>query len=48
LGRFPHPSLGGWQLKPYSIVHCPFREVLFLDADNVPLRDPTFLFECDE
>jgi hypothetical protein len=48
LGRFPHPSLGGWQLKPYSVLHCAFREVLFLDADNVPLRDPTFLFESEE
>lgn len=41
----PHPRLGGWELKPYAILHCPFREVLFLDADNVPLTDPTYLFE---
>ncbi len=43
--RHPHPRLGGWELKPYSILHSPFKEVLFLDADNVPVRDPTYLFE---
>jgi hypothetical protein len=35
----------GWQLKPYAIVHCPFREVLLLDADCYPTRDPAFLFD---
>jgi putative mannosyltransferase len=35
----------GWQLKPYAIAHCPFREVLLLDADCYPARDPTFLFD---
>lgn len=40
----PVPRLDGWQLKPYSILHCRFREVLFLDADNFPLVDPIFLF----
>jgi len=41
----PVRTLGGWQLKPYSIIHSSFQEVLFLDADNVPIVDPTFLFE---
>jgi len=36
---------GGWILKSIAIAKCPFEEVLFLDADNLPLRDPTFLFE---
>jgi hypothetical protein len=35
----------GWQLKPYAIAHSPFREVLFLDADCYPTRDPEFLFD---
>lgn len=35
----------GWQLKPFSIVHSSFREVLFLDADCYPVRDPAFLFD---
>ena len=44
--RRDHPTrrLGGWELKPYAILFSPFRQVLLLDADNVPVRDPTFLF----
>jgi len=38
----------GWPLKPYAMVHSPFEEVLFLDADNMPLRDPAYLFESQE
>lgn len=30
---------GGWQLKPFAIAHSRFEEVLFIDADNLPLRD---------
>jgi ADP-heptose:LPS heptosyltransferase len=41
----PCRTLGGWELKPYAILHSAFREVLFLDADNVPVRNPEFLFE---
>lgn len=37
---------GGWPLKPYAIVHSPFAEVLFLDADNVCITDPSYLFDC--
>jgi ADP-heptose:LPS heptosyltransferase len=42
-----HPvrSLGGWEMKPYAIMHSRFEEVLYLDADNLPVRDPEFLFE---
>ena len=46
--RHPHPNLGGWQSKAYAILHSRFREVLFLDADNVPTVDPTYLFETPE
>jgi len=35
----------GWQLKPYAVAHSSFREVLFLDADCYPTRDPAFLFD---
>jgi hypothetical protein len=35
----------GWQLKPYAVAHSRFREVLFLDADCYPARDPSFLFD---
>ena len=42
-----HPSknLGGWENKPFSILHSSFEEVLFIDADNMVLKDPGFLFE---
>jgi len=38
----------GWELKPYSILHSRFREVLFFDADNMPVVDPTFLFDTPQ
>lgn len=47
LDRWPR-ILSGWELKPFAMLHSEFREVLFLDADNVPTRDPSFLFEHDE
>lgn len=46
--RHPHQRLFGWELKPYAIAHSPFQEVLFLDADNVPVVDPTYLFDQPE
>lgn len=35
----------GWQLKAYAAVHSRFREILYLDADCYPTRDPSFLFD---
>ena len=48
--RKQHPvrRLGGWEMKAYALVHTRFAEVLLLDADNVPLRDPSFLFDTPE
>jgi FkbM family methyltransferase len=43
LGLAPH--LSGWALKAFAMWHCPFREVLFLDADQMPARDPSHLFD---
>lgn len=42
-----HPvrRLNGWGLKAFALVHSSFGQVLFLDADNVPVRDPTYLFD---
>jgi hypothetical protein len=47
--RETHPArtLNGWELKPYAILHCPFEEVLFLDADNVVVRNPEYLFSAE-
>ena len=44
----PHPRLNGWESKAFAILHSSFQEVLFLDADNVPVADPTFLFDTPE
>ncbi len=44
----PARRLGGWELKPYAILHSRFREVILLDADNVPLIDPAALFDTPE
>jgi glycosyltransferase involved in cell wall biosynthesis/ADP-heptose:LPS heptosyltransferase len=48
--REKHPArvLKGWELKPYAILHSPFREVLLLDADNVPVENPEFLFDTPQ
>ena len=42
--RRQHPvrTLNGWELKPYAILHCPFREVLLLDATICLLSIPSF------
>jgi hypothetical protein len=46
--RHPARILNGWELKPFSILHCPFREVLLLDADNFVTADPEPLFDSWE
>ncbi|SPE62495.1 conserved hypothetical protein [Verrucomicrobia bacterium] len=38
----------GWALKPYALLRCPFKEVLLLDADNVPVANPEFLFDSPQ
>lgn len=35
----------GWQLKAFALLHSSFREVLMLDADSYPTKDPSFVFE---
>lgn len=48
LERFPADIRDGWQLKAYAIAHSRFEEVLFLDADQVPVRDPADLFDMPQ
>jgi len=36
----------GYQLKISSILFSSFEEILFLDADNVPVRNPDGIFEA--
>lgn len=35
----------GYKLKIYSIFVAPFKELIFLDADSVPLQNPEALFD---
>ena len=37
--------LNGWELKPFATLHSQFKEVLYLDADCIPVKDPTYLFD---
>jgi hypothetical protein len=46
--HYPVRRLWPWECKPYAMLHSRFQEVLLLDADVVPLRDPTELFATDE
>ena len=45
---YPRRTSGGWELKAYAILHSRFLEVMLLDADNVPVEDPSFLFDLAE
>jgi hypothetical protein len=42
--KYPACVADGWQLKPYALIHSRFEEVLLLDADQVPVRDPAEIF----
>lgn len=46
--RIKDPSVYGFNTKIHAVYHSSFENVLFLDADNVPVRDPTYLFESRE
>ena len=47
VARWPARVSGGWPLKPYAIAQSRFREVLFLDADTIPLVNPDAVFDWD-
>ncbi|MEM6823158.1 MAG: glycosyltransferase family 9 protein [Verrucomicrobiota bacterium] len=38
----------GWEMKPKAILYSNFAEVLFLDADNMAVSDPSTLFDSEE
>ena len=46
--RHPARTLGGWEVKCYAILHSRFKDVLLLDADNVPVKNPEFLFDTPQ
>ena len=37
-----------WTIKPFAILNSSFAEVLYLDVDNVPTRNPEYLFDDSE
>lgn len=45
--REHYGRLDTWEIKPLAIAYSRFEEVLYLDADNAPLRNPEHLFEAD-
>jgi len=48
LSRHPADIEHRFALKPYTLVHSAFQEVLWLDADQVPVQNPEFLFDIPE
>ncbi len=40
--------LNGWELKVNAVRNCPWRHVLWLDADSIPVRNPEYLFETPQ
>lgn len=54
LSKEPYPAhhlalerggFNGWKIKAYAMYAAPFKKVLFLDSDNLPLENPTHLFD---
>lgn len=35
-----------YHLKAIAVIQCPWREVLYLDSDSVPARDPEYMFKA--
>jgi hypothetical protein len=46
--RHPARNLDGWELKVFATLHSPFEELLFLDADCYPCRNPEYLFDLPD
>lgn len=39
-------TMDRYEPKIYALYHSSFQQVLMLDADNMPLQDPTYLFDA--
>jgi hypothetical protein len=46
--EYPVRILGASELKAYALLYSRFKEVLFMNANNVPVMNPEYLFETDE
>ena len=42
-----YENLQGYILKPLAIINSSFKEILFIDADNICVKDPEYLFDLD-
>ncbi|TPX45900.1 hypothetical protein SeMB42_g01139 [Synchytrium endobioticum] len=40
-------GLGGWAVKPFSMLASSFREIVFMDADALFFQDPAVLFDYE-
>lgn len=47
IGIIPR-CFGGWECKSFATAYSQFSDILFLDADNCPTKDPTYLFDSAE
>jgi hypothetical protein len=43
--RHPYRQMSGWLSKNFAIRHCPFKEVIFTDADSFVSDDPEKLMD---
>jgi alpha 1,2-mannosyltransferase len=39
------PRAKGFHTKPHAVYYSAYDNILLLDADNIPVKDPTYLFE---
>lgn len=46
--RHSYGSSRNYQIKSLVLILTEFEEILYLDSDNMPLKNPEFLFETDE
>ena len=44
----PHTNLNGWEAKAFAVIHCPWKEVLYLDADVFCKADPEWMFNSEQ
>lgn len=41
-------NVSGWAVKPFSMLRSSFKEIIWIDTDNPPVRDVEFLFDDEE
>lgn len=45
INDFENSLPSGFSIKPFAILHSRFEEILFLDADNIVVKNPSYLFD---